>query len=79
MLGTLGRGAVRDSLAYRTYCDPWHLFIVTPIAERLTSGAVTTCFNELGLSRLGFEHPTIRFRAERSNQLRHRRGSMYLS
>ena len=31
------------------------------------SGAVTTCFNDLGLSRLGFEHPTIRLRGERSN------------
>ena len=30
------------------------------------SGAVTTCFNDLGLSRLGFEHPTFRLRGEHS-------------
>ena len=34
------------------------------------SGAVTTCFNYLGLSRLGFEHPTFRLWYERSNPLR---------
>ena len=28
---------------------------------------------DLGLSRLGFEHPTFRLRGERSNPLRHRR------
>ena len=36
------------------------------------SGAVTTCFNDLGLSRLEFEHPTFRLRGERSN----RRGNL---
>ena len=35
---------------------------------------VTTCFSVLGLSRMGFEHPTFRLRGERSNPLRHRRG-----
>ena len=35
---------------------------------------VTTCFNDLGLSRLEFEHPTFRMRGERSNQLRRHRG-----
>ena len=33
---------------------------------------LATCFYDLGLSRLGFEHPT--FRGERSNPLRHRHG-----
>ena len=42
------------------------------------SGAVTTCFNDWGLSRLGFEHPTFRLRGERSNPLRHRRGSIFV-
>ena len=28
----------------------------------------------LGLSRLGFKHPTFRLRGQRSNPLRHRRG-----
>ena len=36
------------------------------------SGAVTTCFYDLGLSRLGFEHPTSRLLSERSKRLRHR-------
>ena len=35
------------------------------------SGIVTTCFNDLGLSQLGFEHPTFRMRGKRSNRLRH--------
>ena len=30
--------------------------------------------NDMGLSRLDFEHPTFRLRDERSNPLRHRRG-----
>ena len=37
-----------------------------------SSGAVTT----LGLSRLGFEHPTFNLRGQRSNPLRHCHGSM---
>ena len=32
------------------------------------TGAVTTCFNELGLSLLGFEHPFFHLRNERSNR-----------
>ena len=32
-------------------------------------------FYDLGLSRLGLEHPTFRLRGESSNPLRHRRGS----
>ena len=38
-----------------------------------SSGAVTTCFYDLGLSRRGFEHPTFRLRGQRSNPLRHNR------
>ena len=38
------------------------------------NGAVTTCLNDLGLLRLGFDHPTFRLRRERSNRLRHRLG-----
>ena len=38
------------------------------------SGAVTTCFYDLGLSRLGFEHPTFPLRGKRSNRLHHQRG-----
>ena len=36
------------------------------------SGAVTTCFNDRGLSRMGFDL-TFRLRDERYNRLRHRR------
>ena len=39
-----------------------------------SSGAVTTCFYKLGLSRLRFEHTTFRLRDQRSYPLRHRRG-----
>ena len=41
-----------------------------------SSGAVTACFNDLGLLRLGFEHPTSRLRGQRSSPLRHRRGRL---
>ena len=33
----------------------------------------TTCYYDLGLSRLGFKHPTFRLRGQRSNPLRSRR------
>ena len=45
-----------------------------PPKGALGSGGVTTCFYDLGLSRLGIEHPTFRLQGERSNTLRHRRG-----
>ena len=47
---------------------------LTRVAERLSRGAVTTCFNDLDLLQLGFEHSTFRMQGERSNRLRHRRG-----
>ena len=34
------------------------------------SGAVPICFNDLGFSWLGFEHPTLRMRGECSNRQR---------
>ena len=40
-----------------------------------SSGAVTTCFNELGLWRLGFKHPTFRMLGESSNWPLHRCGN----
>ena len=43
------------------------------------TGAVSTCFYDLGLSRLGFEHPTFSLRDARSNWLRHRRGSFVVN
>ena len=39
-------------------------------------GAFTTCFYDLCLSRLGFEHQTFRLRGERSSQLRLHRGPL---
>ena len=42
--------------------------------QAFSSGDVITCFYDLGLSRLGFEHPTYHFRGQRSNPVRHRRG-----
>ena len=72
--------SIEGSLACHTYCDtghpfimfisedPWHLHLHLAFG----SAAVTTCFNDLGLSRLGFEHPTFRLRGKRSNLLRHR-------
>ena len=61
MLVTHGHWAVRVRDTH-TYC--W----------AFSSGAVTTCFYDLVLSWLNFEHPTFRMRGERSNPLRHRRG-----
>ena len=61
MLGTHGHWAVRVRDTH-TYC------------RAFSSGAVTTCFYDLVLSRLNFEHPTFRLQGERSNPLRHPRG-----
>ena len=47
---------------------------LTTLCRAFGSGAVTSCFNDLGLSQLGFEHPTFRMWGERSYQLRHRSG-----
>ena len=41
-------------------------------------GPVTTCFYDLGLSRLGFEHPIFRMRGQRSNPLRHRHDKCFI-
>ena len=50
---------------------------LTPIVEpSVCSWAVTTCFYDLGLSRLGFEHKTFRLRGERFYPPRCRRGSL---
>ena len=37
---------------------PWEPLTLTHFAERSISGAVSTCFHDLGLSRLGLEHQT---------------------
>ena len=55
--------------------DPRHSYIQPSVV----SVEVTNCFYDLDLSRLEFEHPTFRFRGERSNTLRHRRGRVVVS
>ena len=50
------------------------LVTLTPIDERLAVEQSLPYFYDLGLSRLGFEHPTFRLRGDCSNPLRHRRG-----
>ena len=66
------------SSACHTYCDTGHPFIMDnslssprtrdthTYCRAFSSGAVTTCFYDLGLSRLGFEHPTYRLRGQHS-------------
>ena len=50
--------------ACHTNCDTGHPFIMV---ISVSSGAVTTCFNDLGLWRLGLlELPTFRLRGQRS-------------
>ena len=56
----------RDTLPL-TYC------------RAFSSGVVTTCFNDLGLSQLGFEYPTFSLRGERSNPLRNRRCCIFVA
>ena len=71
------------SLACHTYYDTGHSLIMVisedPCHSHLfcpafNSEAVTACFYYLGLSRLGFEHPPLRLRGQRSDRLCHRRG-----
>ena len=52
--------------------SPWTRDIHT-YCRAFGSRTVTTCFNDLGLSLLGFEHPNLRLRL-RSNPLYHRCG-----
>ena len=69
------------SWACHTDCDKGHLrgpVTLTPISECLESGAVTTYFFDLGLSQLGFEHPTFHLRGKRSNWLYHRSGLLVI-
>ena len=63
------------SLACHTSCDTMHpvLMVISEDCDTHTycraicDGTVTTCFNDLGLSRLGFQHQTFHLRGERSN------------
>ena len=62
-----------SSLACQTYCDThpfkWSCAKTSDTHAywlALSKGAITTCacFNDLGLSRLGFEHSTFRMQSE---------------
>ena len=74
------------SLACHCYCDTGiRLKWSSPrtrdthtYCRRLCSGAVTTCFYELRLSRLGFEHPTFRLLDQSSHVLHNRRCPKYV-
>ena len=49
------------SIACHIYCDTGHpfiMFISYIYCRSFSSGAVTSCFYDLGLLRLGIEHPT---------------------
>ena len=48
--------------------------VIHTYCRAFSTGAVTTRFYDLGLSRLGFEHQTFCLRDQRSNPLHHRRG-----
>ena len=68
--------SVPHLLWYAAYVYNGHLRgpMTHTCCRAFSSGAVTTCFYDSGLSRLGFKHPTFRLRGQRSNPLRHRRG-----
>ena len=67
------------SLVCQTYCDTGHPFIMLTSEDTWHSHLMPDvwqwmchyCINNLGLSRLEFEHPTFRLRGEQSNTLRH--------
>ena len=59
-----------SSLACHTYCDMGHpssprTCDTLTLCRAFGSWAVTACFYDLGLSRLGFEHPTFRLPGQR--------------
>ena len=50
---------------------------LTPKCRAFSRGAVTTCFYDLGLSRLGFKHPIFHLQGKRYKPIRHRRDRIY--
>ena len=67
-----GFSSVQHLLLYWASLHNGHLR--GPMTLTFGSEAVNKCFNDLGLSRLGFKHPTFCMRGVRSNQLRLRGG-----
>ena len=81
ILGTHGHWAVRffsvpHLLWHGASAYNGHLRgpVTLTYCRALSSGAITTWFCDLGLSRLGFEHSTFRLRGLCSNLLRYRGG-----
>ena len=78
VLGTPGHWAVRifkraTPTVTRGTCLQWsspRTSDTHAYCRAFGSGAFTTFFNDLGLSRLGFEHPTFRLKGEHSKPLR---------
>ena len=69
------------SLWCHIYCDMDHPFMVVSedpsnshFCWAFGSGAVTTCFKDLGVSQPEFEHLIFHMRGERSNRQHHRCG-----
>ena len=78
ILGTHGQWAVRVlERAPPTVTviseDPWHSHLL-PSVWHGSWYMCTTCFYDLGMSWIGFEHPTYGLSGERSNRLRHHGG-----
>ena len=73
--------SIEGSSACHTHFDTGRPFMMVisrnndthPYSRGFNSVLVTTCFIDLGLSRLGFEHPSFRLRVQRSNPLCQRR------
>ena len=68
--------SIGGSLGCHTNNVTGHLFMIIifqdlrhghTCCQAFGGGAVTTCFHDLGLSRLGFEHPTFCMLDERTN------------
>ena len=74
LLSTVGFFSVQYLLWHQTYVYNGHFrgpVTHTPYAERLAVELSPPVYYELGLSLMGFEHPTFRLRCQRSYQLRH--------
>ena len=72
----------KGSLAKHTYCDTGHPLIMVISEDPWHSHLLPSChfmFYDLGLSRLGFEHPNFRVRDKRSYRLHYSSGLGYLA
>ena len=86
MLGTQGHWAVRIpkrathtlTRVIRLYWSSRRTCDTHTFCRALSSGAGTTCFHDLVLSRLGFKHPTVSILDERSDRLSHPRGLLHI-